>query len=132
MPCHFKDNPEGCFTYLALPLFDDPEADLLAHLEASNAFIAGALQRGGAVLVHCYAGQSRSAALVIAHLITSQGLCLMDAWALTRRGRPCAQPNSGFLRQLSAYAKLHADSGEATPGSSPPSDCEEYQLVLTQ
>jgi hypothetical protein len=26
VPCHFKDNPEGCFTYLALPLFDDPEA----------------------------------------------------------------------------------------------------------
>lgn len=26
VPCHFRDNPEGCFEYLALPLFDDPEA----------------------------------------------------------------------------------------------------------
>lgn len=83
------------FSHLLPGLLVHFSADLLAHLEASNAFIAGALQRGGAVLVHCYAGQSRSAALVIAHLITSQGLCLMDAWALTRRGRPCAQPNSG-------------------------------------
>lgn len=26
VPCHFADNPEGCFTYLTLHLFDDPEA----------------------------------------------------------------------------------------------------------
>ena len=26
VPCHFRDNPEGAFEYLALPLFDDPEA----------------------------------------------------------------------------------------------------------
>ena len=26
LPCYFKDNPEGCFEYLVVPLFDDPEA----------------------------------------------------------------------------------------------------------
>ena len=26
VPCHFRDNPEGAFEYLALPLFDDPDA----------------------------------------------------------------------------------------------------------
>ena len=26
LPCYFKDNPEGSFTYLVVPLFDDPEA----------------------------------------------------------------------------------------------------------
>jgi hypothetical protein len=26
VPCHFADNPEGCFSYLALQLFDDPDA----------------------------------------------------------------------------------------------------------
>ena len=26
VPCHFKDNPEGAFAYLQLPLFDDPDA----------------------------------------------------------------------------------------------------------
>lgn len=26
VPCHFRDNPEGAFEYLALPLFDDADA----------------------------------------------------------------------------------------------------------
>ncbi|EFN57172.1 hypothetical protein CHLNCDRAFT_30542 [Chlorella variabilis] len=133
VPCHFKDNPEGCFAYLSLPLFDDADADLLAHVDASNAFISAARRCGGSVLVHCYAGQSRSAALVIAHLIASQGLGLMDAWAATRRARPCAQPNSGFLRQLALYAKRTsrgpAEAG-CSPGTSPSGS--ESELVLTQ
>lgn len=105
VPCHFKDCPEDEFTYLALPLFDDPDADLAPHVEAANAFIAAARARGAGVLVHCYAGQSRSAALVIAFLMASQGMGLMQAWAATRAARPCAQPNAGFLRQLARYGK---------------------------
>ncbi|PSC76494.1 dual specificity phosphatase 1-like isoform B [Micractinium conductrix] len=105
VPCHFKDNPEGAFAYLQLPLFDDPDADLAPHIVASNAFIAAAHASGSGVLVHCYAGQSRSAALVIAHLMASCGLSLADAWAATRAARPCARPNAGFLRQLALYGK---------------------------
>ena len=63
------------------------------------------------MLVHCYAGQSRSAALVIAHLMAARQLGLVEAWALTRAARPCAQPNSGFLRQLEAYR--HALDGNS-------------------
>ena len=79
-----------------VPLARTPHwpADLMAHVGAANAFISEAHATGGAVLVHCYAGQSRSAALVIAHLI-SQGMGFLDAWATTRRARPCIQPNSG-------------------------------------
>jgi hypothetical protein len=139
VPCHFRDNPEGVFEYLALPLFDDPDADLLPHIEASNAFITSARARGGAVLVHCYAGQSRSAALVIAYLMKSQGLGLMDAWALTRAGRPCAQPNSGFLRQLALYGKrLAAAGGSSGSGACAPvasvavEPADSAELALTQ
>jgi dual specificity MAP kinase phosphatase len=80
-------------------------ADLLPHIDACNAFIGRALAGGGAVLVHCYAGQSRSAALVMAHLIAAQGLGVMDAWAVTRRARPCAQPNSGEPARLDHQAQ---------------------------
>lgn len=116
VPCHFRDNPEGEFAYLVLPLFDDPDAELAPHVAAANAFIAAARARGTAVLVHCYAGQSRSAALIIAHLMSSQGLGLTEAWAVTRAARPCAHPNSGFLRQLALYGKrLACGGGAGTP-----------------
>lgn len=112
-----------------------PPADLLPHVEAANAFIAGARACGGAVLVHCYAGQSRSAALVIAYLMQAQGLGLMEAWALTRAARPCAQPNSGFLRQLALYGKRLAAAGGACAPEAPtavePADSA-AELALTQ
>ncbi len=44
---------------------------LLLFLQAANAFVAHGLQRGG-VLVHCYAGQSRSAVFVLAYLIACE------------------------------------------------------------
>lgn len=70
------------------------------------------------MLVHCYAGQSRSAALVIAHMLASTpGLGLMEAWAAVRAARPCARPNPGFLRQLAAYAKALAAAADEQPGT---------------
>lgn len=86
------------------------------------------------MLVHCYAGQSRSAALVIAHLMAAQGLGLMDAWALTRAARPCAQPNSGFLRQLALYGKrLAAAAGSAQePAATLEAADSAEELALTQ
>lgn len=110
----------------------------MPHIEAANSFIAAARARGGAVLVHCYAGQSRSAALVIAYLMQAEGLGLMDAWQLTRAGRPCAQPNSGFLRQLALYGKRLAAAGAGSGACAPeaaaafdPADSA-AELALTQ
>ena len=53
-------------------------------------------RRKGAVLVHCYAGQSRSVAFVLAYLCAHQGLSLADAYALVLMARPCAKPNAGL------------------------------------
>ena len=70
----------------------------MAHVPASNAFIDGALRGGGAVLVHCFAGQSRSAALVMAYLMEAAGRSMMQAWDAARAARPCAHPNPGAAR----------------------------------
>lgn len=44
-----------------IQLDDVPDADVLAHVDATNALIEAALARGEGVLVHCQAGQSESA-----------------------------------------------------------------------
>ena len=36
VPCYFKDNPEGCFRYLALQLFDDADAGELRPAGAAD------------------------------------------------------------------------------------------------
>ncbi|KAG8469966.1 hypothetical protein KFE25_006421 [Diacronema lutheri] len=55
-----------------------------------------------AVLVHCRKGISRSAALVLGHLIYAHGLTLADALRVLRARHPAAAPNSGLMRALIA------------------------------
>ncbi|KAI8476284.1 MAG: protein-tyrosine phosphatase-like protein [Monoraphidium minutum] len=90
----------GRFTYLSLPLYDKASADLVSCLPEALAFIDGALNAGGRVLVHCQAGVSRSPSVVAAHLMTRKGMTLAAALATTQAARRCILPNPGFLCQL--------------------------------
>ena len=57
-----------------------------------------ALASGGAVLVHCAAGRSRSAALVIAYLMQKHGWSVVEAMSYVRSKRP--QVSTKFEEQL--------------------------------
>ena len=54
------------------------------------------------VLVHCHAGISRSASIVLAYLVQAHGLSLAAAWDKLSARRKVA-PNSGFWKQLVAF-----------------------------
>ena len=63
--------------------------------KARLAGVAAQGRRKGGVLVHCYAGQSRSVAFILAYLCACQGLSLPDAYRVVVAARPCARPNAG-------------------------------------
>jgi dual specificity phosphatase 12 len=91
------------FKYLKLQqLRDRPSEELSVHLPAVYEFIDNARDSGGRVLVHCFKGQSRSAAIVCAYLVDRLGMSLEEALSIVRSARPIAIPNSGFMRQLRA------------------------------
>lgn len=54
----------------------------------------------GGVLVHCYAGVSRSASVVIAYLIWKYNMTFNDAFNYLINVRPIINPNIGFVKQL--------------------------------
>lgn len=59
------------------------------------------------VQVHCRAGISRSASLVLAHMLLSRAamgspITLRDAVAHAKARRACVSPNEGFMAQLCA------------------------------
>lgn len=58
-------------------------------------WIDAALASGGAVLVHCHEGKSRSVTLLLAYLMMSSGFTLAAALAHMRRWHPKASPNAG-------------------------------------
>ncbi|XP_019485374.1 PREDICTED: dual specificity phosphatase 28 isoform X1 [Hipposideros armiger] len=88
---------------LRVPVFDDPAEDLLAHLEPTCAAIEAAVRAGGACLVYCKNGRSRSAAVCTAYLMRHRGLSLAQAFQTVKSARPVAEPNPGFWSQLQQY-----------------------------
>ncbi|KAL8947564.1 MAG: hypothetical protein Q9222_006168 [Ikaeria aurantiellina] len=90
---------------------DDDDKDIIQHFPASNAFIQEGLDRGGGVLVHCAMGKSRSAAIVLAYMMSiNPQLTPMNALNLLRRARSICEPNPGFMEQLNLYHRMRCSS----------------------
>mmetsp|Transcript_12181 Transcript_12181/g.13889 ORF Transcript_12181/g.13889 Transcript_12181/m.13889 type:complete len:119 (-) Transcript_12181:70-426(-) len=68
-------------------------------------FISSSLEEGGKVLVHCFAGKSRSSTFVLAYLMKVKQMNLADAFTLLKSKREQCEPNIGFIVQLKAFEK---------------------------
>ena len=62
------------------------------------------------ILVHCMAGASRSATIVIAYLMWIQKMKFDDALNFVKSKRPIVYPNDGFQKQLKIFEKLLEDN----------------------
>ena len=126
------DDPTGgvrAVETLRLELEDDEDGDLLTQIPDTVAFIRAGLSarlRGsppgetsgagsadapggtslGGVLVHCHAGQSRSVAVAMAHVMRSRGLDVEEALRVVRVNNKNASPNAGFIAQLALWSSM--------------------------
>lgn len=100
-------------------LQDNPQACLLSILPHVYCILSAAISRGENILVHCHAGVSRSVSVVIGFFLMA--LQCHPEWVIPyipipgskknwvdacldyiRVRRPCANPNPGFVKQLSS------------------------------
>ena len=95
-PNYFPDD----FGYLHVDVPDEVDAVISNRFEEVSDFIAGAVGEKRSCLVHCSAGMSRSATLVLAYLVRHVGMSLLDALSHTKARRPLVSPNPGFMAQL--------------------------------
>eukprot|EP00929_Paragymnodinium_shiwhaense_P074182 TRINITY_DN37942_c0_g1_i3.p1 TRINITY_DN37942_c0_g1~~TRINITY_DN37942_c0_g1_i3.p1 ORF type:complete len:331 (-),score=50.51 TRINITY_DN37942_c0_g1_i3:517-1509(-) len=130
------------FEYLHIALEDCDSAPIHAYFQEVSEFIekqldsparpssisAEAVARGSwwaagpCVLLHCQAGRSRSAALVLAHLLNSAvGTTLEALFARVTSTRPI-YPNPGFVAALRTHASSLGvpERSDELPGSWPP------------
>lgn len=84
------------FKYFKLPLHDKPAQDLFPYFKAASDFI----DEGERVLVHCGAGMSRSASIVIAYLMMKNKWNYTEAHDFVKTRRAIVCPNEGFATQL--------------------------------
>lgn len=88
------------FNYLKLGLDDHPTQSLYEIMEPSYKFIYKAIDNGGTVFIHCHAGKSRSASVVIYFLMKIKGMTYIQALTYIKKYRSIVEPNIGFARQL--------------------------------
>eukprot|EP00249_Psilotum_nudum_P014886 c25051_g1_i1 orf=467-1063(-) len=99
------------FVYKQIEVRDSADVNLEGHFEECFAFIDEA-RKTGAVLVHCFAGRSRSVTVVLAYLMKTHNMNLLQALELVKSKRPEAAPNPGFMSQLREYEHtLRGDAG---------------------
>lgn len=115
------------FTYLVVRSVEDHDDERIAPTFARvRRFVDGALGGGGAVLVHCAGGISRSSAVMIAMLMELYAMPLREAFEAVYSRRPVTWPNVGFMAQLIEHelalqrrgALPHLGPGGAKPGTS--------------
>ena len=94
---------EEHFMYLRSDLDDDEDEDVVAAFDEAFRFIEDAKMIGGAVLVHCVAGMSRSVAIAVAWLVYGENVSLVNALNMVRGRRPVALPNVGFRLALAKF-----------------------------
>ncbi|XP_061660286.1 uncharacterized protein si:dkey-175m17.7 [Syngnathoides biaculeatus] len=91
--------------YKRLPATDSSKQNLRQYFEEVFEFIEEAYQSGRGVLVHCQAGVSRSATIVIAYLMKHTLMTMTDAYKYVRSRRPVVSPNLNFMGQLLEFER---------------------------
>lgn len=102
--------------HLFIQCNDYGTSNLLMHMSTVCDFIDNHLPSNGAlsnVLIHCWMGISRSAAMLIAYLMRKLGKGRDETLALVRDKWPRANPNPGFMRQLKVWEEVRFELWES-------------------
>jgi hypothetical protein len=73
------------------------------HFATTHAFLDEAKAAGGRILVHCAAGVSRSATILMSWVMKEEKRTLADVMTQVRSRRPFAYPNRSFFAALIDY-----------------------------
>uniref|UniRef100_A0A8C6UJJ8 protein-tyrosine-phosphatase n=1 Tax=Neogobius melanostomus TaxID=47308 RepID=A0A8C6UJJ8_9GOBI len=87
--------------YKRLPATDNSKQNLRQYFEEQR----HESRSGQGVLVHCQAGVSRSATVVIAYLMKHTLMTMTDAYKYVRSRRPVVSPNLNFMGQLLEFER---------------------------
>lgn len=88
---------------IKLDVMDKPTESLAKYFDFVADKINEVVLKKGVCLVHCVAGISRSATMVLVYLMKYHRMNLKDAHALVKSKRSFIRPNLGFWQQMVGY-----------------------------
>ena len=95
----------GLNDYDRFIITDEPDSDMSEFFDRGIEFIERNLTKNNKILVHCFAGVSRSATIVAAYLIKKYKIDTEQAISMIREKRYIIDPNRGFREQLNTFCK---------------------------
>ena len=98
-----KAPPPSYFKYYSLNLNDVPTENIAKYFGPAKQFIDSALQNNGKIVIHCYAGISRSVTILVSYLMAKYRLSPDETIRRVQSIRRVANPNIGFRKQLDGY-----------------------------
>ena len=105
-PSNFSYKEYG-FNQKIINIMDFDSENIIQYFGECLNFIKG----NDKVFVHCAAGESRSATIVIAYLMWKNKMVFDKAYDFVRQKRPRIYPNFGFRQQLQMFEKLLLENG---------------------
>lgn len=96
---------ETKIVYKRIKMYDSLDQDMSVHFGEAFEFIDKCLNMpNGRILVHCNAGVSRSACIIIGYLMHKNHFdSYTSAYEHVKKCRPVIQPNPNFIQQLKKY-----------------------------
>ena len=92
---------EGLFTRKMIEIMDFPKENIFQYFKECIDFI----EKADKIYIHCMAGVSRSASIVIAYIMWKEHKNYNEAFAFVKKYR-FIYPNFGFVYQLKYFGKL--------------------------
>jgi len=102
-------------THRYMYIVDALHGSLLPLLPEAFEFIETGLKNGTGVLVHCMAGVSRSASVVIGYLMKSEKKSWIEVSQFVRTRRDVISPGMGFELQIKHFEKMNYQITGQTP-----------------
>eukprot|EP00826_Nyctotherus_ovalis_P021761 TRINITY_DN1708_c0_g1_i17.p1 TRINITY_DN1708_c0_g1~~TRINITY_DN1708_c0_g1_i17.p1 ORF type:complete len:159 (-),score=40.40 TRINITY_DN1708_c0_g1_i17:146-622(-) len=93
------------FTYKRFNIADTCTENIKMYFNESNTFVKKFLSQGKGVLIHCAAGVSRSATLMLAYVMAVKKMKFKEALVFMQKKHPVTCPNEGFRSQLTLFEK---------------------------
>ena len=94
-------NSEDGFNQKIIQIDDIGSRNIIKYFGECLNFIDG----NEKVLVHCMAGVSRSATIIIAYIMWKKKMKYDDVLNFVKQKRPIVDPNEGFVKQLKLFEK---------------------------
>ena len=99
--CWPKYNESDNITHKTLSVHDFDQENIIKYFGECLNFIKG----DDKILVHCAAGASRSATVVIAYIMWIKKMPFKEALEFVQKKRFIVYPNPGFIHQLQIFEK---------------------------